>query len=243
MVMRVLSIWVESTRQIQDQTHYIYRAVLFAEGAKVAVQWVSPRKELAIEGGCLVTIHYQDTGINFVDGHMDIGKLVRLDRPDSSYNLFDTAPFEWFMKTNLIKDAQSLWELLAEHNRLLLNAVLFDGGIFRRFCEGPSSSNNHHSYFHGHKMNGLHLIVKAQAKYAPSYPQHSFDNLRHLLEVSEGNLSGGFRKPQMQEYMIVHNADRASVVNNLYSQAYVGKSYGMAPQGKDGLKLNYRYER
>ena len=98
-------------------------------------------------------------------------------------------------------------------------------------------------YFHGHKMNGLHLVVKAQASYAPSYPQHSFDNLRHLLEVSEGNPSGGFRKPQMQEYMIVHNADRTSVVNNLYSQAYVGKSYGMAPQGKDGLKLNYRYER
>ena len=189
MVMRVLSIWVESTRQIQDQTHYIYRGVLFAEGAKVAVQWVSPRKELAIEGGCLVTIHHQDTGINFVDGHMDIGKLVRLDRPDSSYNLFDTAPFEWFMKTNLIKDAQSLWELLAEHNRLLLNAVLFDGGIFRRFCEGPSSSNNHHSYPNGnleHTLEVVRIVIETMSHYKTA--NQELCGLMHNLQFSTHNL-------------------------------------------------------
>lgn len=92
-------------------------------------------------------------------------------------------------------------------------------------------------------MNGLHLVVKAQTSYAPSYPQMTFDHLRHLLEANESSNASGLRKPQMQEYMIVHNADRASVVNNLYSKAYVGKSYGLAPEGADGRKLNYRYER
>ena len=301
-VMRVTKIWREGVDGGYPGSHYIYRAVLFAQGVQIAVQWIPAAGELLMMTGSLVTITYKELVPYSDDGYLHIKGLVRLDRPEGSYNLFATAPPEWFLISSLLKDLQALWELLADRNRLLLNAVLFDGAVFRRFCEGPSSVNHHHNYpngnlehtlevvhividtikhyktanlelammfawlhdigkadeyriasesayklsqegyFHGHKMNGLNMVVKAQATYTPSYPPKTFNHLRHLLEASESNNASGLRKPQMQEYAIVHHADVASVLNNLYSRSFDGKPYGVGPEDQQGWKMYYRYE-
>ena len=281
----------------------LYRALLFADGVQIAVEWLVKREQTIITPNQLVTMIFGGLQTKSANGYLQIEGLHRLDRPDNSFNIFHTAPLDWFTnQIELYKKAQEAWELLDEKNRGLLNAILFDGDLFKRFCMGPSSSDHHHSYtngnlehtlevvfdiaqnihryksanlqlalafgwlhdigkvseyvtdsaelnksykltsdgfFHGHKMNGLNLIVKAQLKYLPSYPVTSFDNLRHLMEATVNSGSSGFRPPQMLEHLLVSNADSASAAANLYAAAHKpGQSWGIAP----GKNLNFRYE-
>jgi 3'-5' exoribonuclease len=281
----------------------VFQALLFAQGVQIAVQWIAKCEQIILTQNQLVTMLFSGIQAQSINGYLQIEGLYRLDRPDSSFNIFSTAPFDWFTnRVELHQLAQDAWELLDEKNRALLNAVLFDGDLFERFCTGPSSSAHHHSYlngnlehtlevvfnvaqnigryksanlqlalifswlhdigkiyeyastvkstvqpykltsdayFHGHKMNGLNLVIKTQSKYLPSYPAASFDNLRHLMEVSLNAGSSGLRTPQMLEYLLVTNADSASAAANVYASAYQpGQSWGIAP----GKNLNFRYE-
>ena len=283
----------------------IYRALLFADGVKFAVEWVVKHEYIVITPNQLVTMLFNGPQAKSVEGYLQIEGLHRLDRPDTSFSIFHTAPLDWFANhISLRQKAQEAWELLDDKNRGLINAVLFEGDLFKRFCKGPSSTSHHHNYlngniehtlevvfnvaqnmkrypsaneqltlvfawlhdvgkadeynptfdsedpsksykltsdgfFHGHKMNGLNLIVKAQLKYLPSYPVASFDNLRHLMEATVNSGSSGFRPPQMLEHLLVSNADSASAAANLYARAYrPGQSWGMAPD----KSLNFRYE-
>ena len=281
----------------------LHRALLFADGVQIAVEWLVKREKTIITPNQLVTMIFGSLQAKLANGYPQIEGLYRLDRPDTSYNLFHTAPFDWFAnRIELHKKAQEAWELLDEKNRGLLNALFFEGDIFKRFCMGPSSTAHHHNYlngnlehtlevvfdiaqnlprypsanlqlalifawlhdigkvseyapdsadpskpykltsdayFHGHKMNGLNLVIKAQSKYLPSYPVASFDNLRHLMEATPSTGSSGFRLPQMLEYLLVTNADAASAASNLYVRAHkTGQSWGIAP----GTNPNFRYE-
>ena len=92
-------------------------------------------------------------------------------------------------------------------------------------------------------MNGLYIVVRAQARYAPNYPEATFDNLRHLLEASLADDACGVRKAQMLEHLIVNQADTASAAANVYAAAFIrGQSFGIAPDRKIGKDLNFRYE-
>jgi 3'-5' exoribonuclease len=280
----------------------VYQALLFAQGLQVAVQWDVEHQHNRLPDNQLVTIKHLGEHANFAQGYLHIENLCRLDRPDTSFNIFSTAPLEWFAnKPELYEQAHKAWELLDEKNRGLLNAVLFDGDFFKRFCTGPSSVAHHHNYpngnlehtlevvfniasnihryktanlqlalifgwlhdmgkvgeykdtgdvekpykltpsgcFHGHKMNGLNTLVKAQTQFTPLYPECSFNNLRHLMEATESTGSSGLRQPQMLEFLLVANADSASAAANVFASAYQpGQSWGVAP----GKNLNFRYE-
>jgi hypothetical protein len=39
------------------------------------------------------------------------------------------------------------------------------------------------AYLHGHQLNGLHLVIKAQARHVPIYPEKTFDHLRHFQQL------------------------------------------------------------
>ena len=281
----------------------LYRALLFADGVKIAVEWVVKHEHIVITQNQLVTMLFSNLKAQSIEGYLQVEGLYRLDRPDTSFNIFHTAPRDWFTNhIELYKKAPEAWELLDEKNRGLLNAILFEGDVFKQFCTGPSSTSHHHNYFngnlqhtlevvfdvaqnihrypsaneqlslafawlhdigkiyeyasdstepskpykltpegffHGHKMNGLNLIVKAQSKYLPSYPVTSFDNLRHLMEASVNSDSSGSRPPQMLEHLLVSNADSASAAANVYARAYKpGQSWGVNPIGIP----NFRYE-
>ena len=135
-----------------------YQAVLFAQGLQVAVEWTTYQEQLYIVEGSLVTIIYPGAEAKSIDGFLQIDGLSRLDRPDQSYNVFETAPPDWFTNKNLIRIAVKFWELLDEKNRQLINAVLFDGKFFKRFCTGPSSIGHHHSYRNGNLEHTLEVV-------------------------------------------------------------------------------------
>jgi len=236
---------------------------------------------------------------------LQIARLCRLDRPDRSYNVFETALPEWFTNKALLPSAVLAWNQLDEKNQRLINAILFDGDFFNRFCLVPSSVNHHHSYIngnlehtlevvdyvvdnitryptanlqlaliygwthdlgkadeyqeckagdrefkltptaylHGHKMNSLFLVTKAQAWHVPLYPEKTFDHLRHLLEPHPHASTSDTRKPQMQEHLIVSQADITSAAANVFAKAHrPGCSFGIAPDSKYAKGVNFRYE-
>lgn len=84
------------------------------------------------------------------------------------------------------------------------------------------------AYLHGHKLNGLHLVIKAQARHVPLYPEKTFDHLRRLLEPHPNLTLSDTRKPQMLEHLIVQQADTASAAANVYAAAHrPGHSFGV----------------
>jgi 3'-5' exoribonuclease len=268
--------------------------------------WGNPSTSILLRGNAEAMILNNTAHKGFepimIDGYLQIVRLNRLHRPDLSYNVFETAPRDWFIDKSLINKAISGWEILDDKNRHLLNAILFDDEFFQRFCLSPSSVNHHHSYqngnlehtlevisfitdnihrfptanlqlaliygwlhdigkadeyqscstpdkqykltpnayLHGHKLNGLYLIIRALAKYVPLYPEKTFDHLRHLLEPHPNNITTDLRKSQMIEHLIVSQADSASSASNLYSASYqAGLSFGKDLQKS---KILFRYE-
>lgn len=301
-VMRIVKITIAPNSATNEYRH---QAVLYARGVNIAVEWFAKQRYDQLTCNGLVTIAYKGIKPISIDGHLQIIRLCRLDRPDMSYNLFETAPPDWFINKDILTRAIQAWELLDDKNQHLLNAICFEGDFFKRFCTGPSSVGHHHSYFngnlehtlevvnfisdnitryqtanlelaliygwlhdigkadeyqpcktgdrefkltpsaylHGHKLNGLHLVVKAQARYVPLYPEKTFDHLRHLLEPHPNSTTPDTRKPQMLEHLIVQQADAASAASNVYVAAHrPGSSFGIAPESGNGKGVNFRYE-
>ena len=286
-VMRIVKIAIAPNGSTNEYRH---QALLYAQGVHIAVEWFArqPHNQLSCSG--LVTIVYKGIKPISIDGHLQIIRLCRLDRPDMSYNLFETAPPDWFINKDILARAIQAWELLDDKNQHLLNAICFDGDFFKRFCTGPSSVSHHHSYLngnlehtlevadyitssikhyktadlqlaliygwlhdvgkadeyqpcktgdrefkltpsaylHGHKLNGLHLVIKAQARHVPLYPEKTFDHLRRLLEPHPNLASPDTRKPQLLEHLIVQQADVASAAAYVYRVAHrPGWSFGI----------------
>ncbi len=301
-VLRIVKITIAPTDKSNEYRH---RALLYAQGLHIAVEWFARQRCDQLTCNGLVTIAYKGIKPVSIDGHLQIIRLCRLDRPDMSYNLFETAPPDWFVNKAILTRAIQAWEFLGEKNQHLLNAICFQGDFFKRFCTGPSSVAHHHSYpngnlehtlevvnfisdniaryqtanlqlaliygwlhdigkadeyqacktgdrefkltpsayLHGHKLNGLHLVIKAQARHVPLYPEKTFDHLRHLLEPHPNITTLDTRKPQMLEHLIVQQADAASAAANVYAAAHhPGCSFGIAPESKNGKGANFRYE-
>lgn len=301
-VLRIVKIGITAHGTTYEYRH---QAVLYAQGVHVAVEWFARQRYDQLTCNGLVTIAYKGVKPVSIGGYLQIIRLCRLDRPDISYNLFGTAPPDWFANKDILTRAKQAWQLLDQKNKHLLNAICFDGGFFKRFCTGPSSVSHHHSYLngnlehtlevvgfvsdniaryqtanlelaliygwlhdigkadeyqscntgdrefkltpsaylHGHKLNGLHLVIKAQARYVPLYPEKTFDHLRHLLEPHPNLTSPDTRKSQMLEHLIVQQADAASAASNVYAAAHhPGRSFGIVPKYRNGNTLNFRYE-
>ena len=252
-VMRIVKINLASNGPTNEFRH---QAVLYSQGAHIAVEWLARQRHDQLSCNGLVTIAYRGIKPISIDGRLQIIRLCRLDRPDMSYNLFETAPPDWFINKDILARAIQAWEQLDDKNQHLLNAICFEGDFFKRFCTGPSSVSHHHSYingnlehalevadyitnrirqyktanlqlvliygwlheigkadeyqpcktgdrefkltpsayFHGHKLNGLHLVIKAQSRHVPLYPEKTFDHLRHLLEPHPNLTSSDTRK-------------------------------------------------
>jgi 3'-5' exoribonuclease len=155
-VLRVLKINVSPHQTIAN--HFLHQAVLFAKGLQIAVEWTSKNQSGQIPPLSLVTVVYKGFEPIMIDGYLQIVRLNRLHRPDLSYNVFETAPRDWFIEKSLINKAISGWEILDDKNRHLLNAILFDDEFFQRFCLSPSSVNHHHSYQGGNFEHTLEVI-------------------------------------------------------------------------------------
>ena len=137
------------------QTHY---AILYGNGRELTVYWSEEIDSPMIHGHPLVKIIPKNLSAILDGGAVLIERLEILKSPLSSINPFDTALISWFDNPELRDKAITCWNWLDEKNRLLLNSLFHDDAFFKRFCEGPSSTSNHHAYRNGNLEHTIEVI-------------------------------------------------------------------------------------
>lgn len=142
-VMRIVKITIAPNSTTREYRH---QAVLYAQGAHISVEWFAKQRYAQLTRNGLVTIAYKGIKPISIDGYLQTIRLCRLDRPDMSYNLFETAPPDWFINKDIPTRAIKARGLPDDKNQHLLNAICFDGDFFKHFCNGPSSVGHHQCY-------------------------------------------------------------------------------------------------
>ncbi len=139
-----------------------HRAHLVHAQATFQACWTSRRLDPGLISGALVSPRWMGPGRS-EDGCLCIARLVVLERPVVDLGLFQTVLPGWRVDRTLLARAHRLWESLPAPHRLLLNALLWDGERFRRFCTGPSSMEGHHADHAGNLRHSVEVAEQAQA--------------------------------------------------------------------------------
>lgn len=130
-------------------------ATLFHERASLKVRWTTARPDARIRPNLLVSPCWLNVRTAGEDGAIRISRLVLIERPEASFNLFSTVPTGWVSDRHLVTAAAELIECLPRGHRHLFNAVFWEGERFRRFCMGPSSVNGHHNDRNGNLRHSV----------------------------------------------------------------------------------------
>jgi len=150
------------TRTPLNGSIYQMEASVYHDRASLCVSWTVRQPDTRLKEGVLVSPRYLLNAVSS-DGSLRIHRLVMIEQPIHTENLFHTALPAWVPNRDLIRRASLLFEQLDLGYKELLNGVLWDAEIFHGFCTGPSSLNGHHA-----ERNG---------------------NLRHTVEVGEAVLN------------------------------------------------------
>ena len=138
------------------------RAVLFHERASLTVEWLSRSVDVRIVTGGLVSIRWLGRP-TCVKGAVRIARLVPLDRPEPSLNLFDTVPSNWLADRALLRRAGAHWDGLQPSFRHLFNAIFWQGDRFRRYLNAPSSLSGHHAGRSGNLRHTVDVVERVVA--------------------------------------------------------------------------------
>lgn len=131
---------------------------LYQDGKEHLVKWTEAFGGPLIKGNPLITIAQKDFSAPSTSNLLTIERLEISNEPSASINIFSTALPSWFDNLELRDKAIVCWNWLDEKNRLLLNSLLHDDAFFKRFCEGPSSTSNHHAYRNGNLEHTIEVI-------------------------------------------------------------------------------------
>lgn len=134
-------------------------ATLFHERALLTVTWTSRKTDIRLRRGSLVRIQWGGA-TECVNGVIRIDRLVLVDRPDASTNLFATVPTAWVSDRTVVQRAIILWDQMPRNLAHLFNALMWDGQRFHRYVYGPSSIDGHHNGVSG---NLIHSVEVAEA--------------------------------------------------------------------------------
>lgn len=177
-------------------------ASLFHERASLKVLWLCREPDLRLHPGALVSLRLLGRATS-MGGCIRISRLVLLERPDPSLDLFETVLTDWVADRTLVKRASALVESLSPAFRQLFNAIFWDGRRFHRFLVGPSSIAGHHSrrngnfrhsvdvaelaarMIHGHEAAcGPLLTLACLLHDAGKADEYGFDRRRQCFEMS-----------------------------------------------------------
>lgn len=143
-----------------DDKHVRNRAVLFHEKAAIRVEWLTRHPDVRLTAGSLVSIRWAGRPVS-VNGSIRIARLVLMEKPEASMNLFDTIPHRWLADRALAKRGAALWEAMPRGFAHLFNAIFWDGDRFHRYIVGPSSINGHHRAPNGNLLHSIEVAERA----------------------------------------------------------------------------------
>lgn len=133
-------------------------ANLYHEQANLNVIWLCRQPDLRLHPGALVSIRWSGR-VPRSEGCIRINRLVLLERPEASLDLFATIPSLWVTDRSLVERAGALVRRLPHALKHLFNAIFWDDRRFHRFLIGPSSISGHHSRRNG---NFRHCVDVAE---------------------------------------------------------------------------------
>lgn len=136
------------------------RATLFHERATLCVEWLSAHPDVRLTVGSLVAIRWYGRPVSFA-GAVRIARLVPLDRPEPTVNLFETIPHRWLRERALATRGAALWAALPQGFAHLFNAIFWEGARFHRYVAGPSSLNGHHQSINGNLRHSIEVAERA----------------------------------------------------------------------------------
>lgn len=135
-------------------------ASLYHEQASLRVIWLCKQPDLRMQPGVLVSIRWQGRATS-IGGCIRISRLVLLERPDPSVDLFETVPSLWVTDRTLVKRADRLVKTLPTALKHLFNGIFWDDRRFHRFLVGPSSISGHHSRRNGNFRHSVDVAESA----------------------------------------------------------------------------------
>lgn len=190
-------------RPLTDKMHEC-TATLFHDQSTLRVTWMVGQPDTRLHVGSLVAIRWFGCPVS-QEGVMRIARLVLIEKPEASINLFDCTPTAWVADRELVKRGNALLDRLPRNFSHLFNAIFWDDRRFHRYLIGPSSMAGHHN-----RPNG---------------------NLRHSIEVAETALvlADEYRMafaPVLILAALLHDAGKADE----YSYAG-GDRFSMSPRG------------
>lgn len=131
-------------------------ATLWHHRAHLSVAWTVRQPDLRLKPGVLVGVRWKAFPQS-LNGQIQIARLVLLERPIPSLNLFETIPYNWVRDRNLVDQGRTLLEGLPRHFQALFNAIFWEGARFQRYCIGPSSMQGHHAERNGNLRHSLEV--------------------------------------------------------------------------------------
>jgi 3'-5' exoribonuclease len=151
-----------SIERLSADRGFLNRATIFHERAALTVSWTSREPDVNLTRGCLVGIRWAGVPTS-ENGAIRIARLVRLDRPMPTENLFETIPTTWVKDRDLVRRARDLCERLPLGFAHLFNAILWDGKRLQRYLTGPSSLSGHHQDRNGNFRHSVEVAEQALA--------------------------------------------------------------------------------
>lgn len=145
--------------QVADR-RFVCTASLFHEQASMLVRWTVKQPDIRLRSEvALVEVRWGKQAPLSLRGTIQIDRLVVLERPERSTNLFQTIPSGWVRDRSLVKHGIELIERLPLALRMLFNAIFWEGERFRAFCTGPSSRRHHHAAMNGNLRHSLEVAL------------------------------------------------------------------------------------
>jgi hypothetical protein len=167
---------VDLKRVVISDTLICCTATLYHRHLSPRVAWTCRTVDQQIKKLALVSIRWNCQPV-CEDGVLHIARLLSLDLPDESINLFDTVPPVLIPDQALADRGRVLLNQLPRRFKRLLNAIFWDPQRLLWFVAGPASLTGHHA-----RING---------------------NLRHAIEVAETALRIAHGRNEVFRAMII----------------------------------------
>jgi len=221
-------------RMLPGKDQYEVLVSLFHAKIQVNVHASYPQYDSQLIPGALVKIRWPSRMIS-INGCLRVERLVVLQEPEASYQLFDTIPPRYAGGDEIMRRARVLAQRMNETHHLLLNQVFWNRARLGRFLKGPGSLGGHHSERHGnfrHAVEVAELVLGMQAEQPVAAPslmitaallhdagkadEYEFDRRSGYASMSTRGTLIGHRATVLEWVAVAHDRMKPRLSQSLY---------------------------